>query len=303
MRIASPQIAAFHQAFLESAAQGISLFCASGDNGAYDINVGFNDPVANVLTVDVPASDPAITAGRRHDHAADADASPIRRRVRRPRRRSRAGLGLGLHCRTTSWSSSARRIRTRLFPAGGGGGVELLWRRPAYQSRHPWASGAREHGQRVIFDDGSGAGPQDLLDLPARLCRPQCARRLAQRRSIHRLHRLLERPMADLIDGLRRHQLRRAATEWHHRAARRSDAWPARALESDAVSIEERLPPQSASPFVDISAATTGSITASPATSRARVLACSTWRSSPRPSWTTAGRCADRGDTVSVRVS
>ena len=53
---------AFHQAFLESAAQGISLFASAGDSGAFDINDAFNDPVANVLSVDAPAADPAITA-------------------------------------------------------------------------------------------------------------------------------------------------------------------------------------------------------------------------------------------------
>ena len=54
------ELQAFHQAFLESAAQGISVFASTGDDGAYDIN-GFND-LAKVLTVDAPASDPAITA-------------------------------------------------------------------------------------------------------------------------------------------------------------------------------------------------------------------------------------------------
>jgi len=57
-----PQMIAFHQAFLEAAAQGISVFAAAGDSGAFDINDAFNDPVANVLTVDHPANDPAITA-------------------------------------------------------------------------------------------------------------------------------------------------------------------------------------------------------------------------------------------------
>lgn len=62
---------AYHQAFAESAVQGISLFAASGDDGAYDVNgvypsiigdpayVGpFNAP----LTVDSPGDDPYITS-------------------------------------------------------------------------------------------------------------------------------------------------------------------------------------------------------------------------------------------------
>ena len=62
---------ATHQAFAEAAAQGISLFAASGDDGAYDANraypsiIGdpaFIGPFNAPLTVDSPAADPYITA-------------------------------------------------------------------------------------------------------------------------------------------------------------------------------------------------------------------------------------------------
>jgi subtilase family serine protease len=59
------QLLAFHQAFLELAAQGVSTFAASRDHGAYGIydgNVAFENPYSNALTVDSPGSDPAITA-------------------------------------------------------------------------------------------------------------------------------------------------------------------------------------------------------------------------------------------------
>ncbi|HWE28940.1 MAG TPA: protease pro-enzyme activation domain-containing protein, partial [Polyangia bacterium] len=56
---ATGNMRAFHQAFLESAAQGISLFASAGDGGAYDLAV---PGLTNVLSVDVPGSDPAITA-------------------------------------------------------------------------------------------------------------------------------------------------------------------------------------------------------------------------------------------------
>jgi kumamolisin len=36
------QLLAFHQAFLELAAQGISAFSSTGDSGAYDANTGYN---------------------------------------------------------------------------------------------------------------------------------------------------------------------------------------------------------------------------------------------------------------------
>jgi subtilase family serine protease len=57
----TPELQAFHQAFLELAAQGISTFAASGDDGAYDLG-SFGPGYTNPLTVDYPASDPAMTA-------------------------------------------------------------------------------------------------------------------------------------------------------------------------------------------------------------------------------------------------
>src|SRR5215831_4442564 len=56
------QMIAMHQAFVESAVQGISMFAAACDSGAFDINDAFNDPVNNVLSVDSPGNDPAITS-------------------------------------------------------------------------------------------------------------------------------------------------------------------------------------------------------------------------------------------------
>jgi kumamolisin len=53
---------AMHELFVQAGIQGQSLFAAAGDDGAYDVNgaglSGFSIPVS----VDSPASDPAITA-------------------------------------------------------------------------------------------------------------------------------------------------------------------------------------------------------------------------------------------------
>lgn len=157
------QLKAFHQAFLEAAAQGISVFAAAGDNGAFDINDGFNSPVANVLTVDSPASDPAITA-------AGGTTTPMT-----------FNLGPGTPDLVVSreqvwgWDYLENYFVQVLgsdfvhafFPVGGGGGVSVFWETPAYQS-HTQGIRKTEPHQSVIFDDGSGAGPVDLLDLPAR---------------------------------------------------------------------------------------------------------------------------------------
>jgi subtilase family serine protease len=157
----TPQLLAFHQVFLESAAQGISMFCAAGDGGAFDINGAFNDPVANVLTVDIPAGDPAITA-------AGGTTVPVTFNV---------GPGTPDFVVATEqiWGWQALEnylvevlgpdFLHALFPAGGGGGVSTFWPVPAYQ-KHTGGIRKTERNQSIIFDDGTG--PVDLLDLPAK---------------------------------------------------------------------------------------------------------------------------------------
>jgi len=157
------QLKAFHQVFLEAAVQGISMFAAAGDSGAFDINDAFNDPVSNVLTVDQPAADPAITA-------AGGTTTPVV-----------FNLGPGTPDLVVSteqvwgWDYIENYFVAVLgpdflhafFPVGGGGGVSTFWPAPRYQD-HTHGIRRTEPGQSIIFDDGSGAGPVDLLDLPAR---------------------------------------------------------------------------------------------------------------------------------------
>ena len=157
------ELLAFHQAFLESAIQGISLFAASGDSGAYEFNranTAFNQPYLNVLSVGAPGSDPAITA-------AGGTTTPLT---------LNAGPGTPDLVVSTEqvWGWDYLQdyavavlgptFENVFFPVGGGGGVSIFWPLPWYQAG---TSGIRvtEPGQRVVFDDGSG--PQDLLDLPA----------------------------------------------------------------------------------------------------------------------------------------
>lgn len=155
-----PEMIAFHQAFLEAAAQGISVFAAAGDSGAFDINDAFNDPVNNVLTVDHPANDPAITA-------AGGTTVPVT-----------LNLGPGtpdfVVAQESVWGWAAFEqylvsvlgpdLEHAVFPAGGGGGVSTFWAVPSYQRG---VRGVRrtERNQSIIFDDGTG--PVDLLDLRA----------------------------------------------------------------------------------------------------------------------------------------
>jgi len=158
----TPQLRALHQVFLELAAQGVSVFAASGDSGAFSINVAFNDPVANVLTALSPASDPAICA-------AGGTTTPVV---------LNAGPGTPDLVVSTEqvwgWDYIENYLVAVLgdsflhafFPVGTGGGVSSFWGVPAYQ-RLTHGIRRTEPGQSIIFDDGSGAGPVDLLDLPA----------------------------------------------------------------------------------------------------------------------------------------
>ena len=159
------QLQAFHQVFLEAAIQGISFFASAGDSGAFDINTAFNVPVNNALTVDVPASDPAMTA-------AGGTTTPATFTFKKVP----AGTPPLVVPTEQVWgwdyienylvANESPTFLHELFPSGGGGGVSVFWNRPFYQD---FTAGMRktEAGQSIIFDAGDGSGPQDLMDLPA----------------------------------------------------------------------------------------------------------------------------------------
>jgi subtilase family serine protease len=160
---ARPQLVAVHQAALELAAQGISMFAAAGDNGAFDLNAHFNVPFNNVLTVLTPASDPAITA---------AGGTTI------PVGFSGGGIVPDFIIPTEQvwgWDKfedflvSLGIVNVHdLFPNGGGGGVSSIWGIPLYQLFTP---GVRrtEPNQSVIQEQPPMSGTfVDLLDMPSR---------------------------------------------------------------------------------------------------------------------------------------
>ena len=149
------QLSAFHQVFLEAAAQGISTFASSGDSGAYDINDAFDDPVDNVLSVDIPAADPAITAAGGTTVPVVLSAGP-----------GTPNLVVS-HEQVWGWDYIENYLvglfgpayTHALFPVGGGGGVSVYWARPSYQQQ---TAGMRktEAGQSVVYLG------ETLLNLP-----------------------------------------------------------------------------------------------------------------------------------------
>jgi subtilase family serine protease len=156
------QLLAFHQAFLELAAQGISAFTAAGDHGAYDldeVNVAFENPYNNVLSVDSPGSDPAITA-------AGGTTTPVELTLTNPPPNT-PPLVVSTE-QVWGWDYLqnylvkyvGNQYQNALFPAGGGGGVSIFWRLPGYQKHTPGIRRS-ELGQSIIYKGN------DLLDLPA----------------------------------------------------------------------------------------------------------------------------------------
>lgn len=113
--------------FMEGAAQGQSLFCASGDYGAYD---GY--PIISAPSVDFPASSPYITA-------AGGTTLPINGQVPIPGgsipMRTEHGWGWSYllpYYANFGYTSEAQFFQA-IFPIGSGGGTSDVFRRPFYQ--------------------------------------------------------------------------------------------------------------------------------------------------------------------------
>ncbi len=127
---------AYHQAFAEAAAQGISTFAASGDSGAYDTNRSAPFPnFSKILTVDAPASDPYIIAAGGTTLPGD-----IRRRygvVNVPSEQV-WGWDYFIPYLTAAYGPDCTLrlgapCSDYYFAIGGGGGVSVFWKLPEYQ--------------------------------------------------------------------------------------------------------------------------------------------------------------------------
>jgi kumamolisin len=155
---------AFDQIFMEAAAQGQSLFAASGDSGAYDTarSLGSGTAVGDFnapLTVDSPASDPYITAagGTTVPYSFSfGTGNPVASITQE----SVWGWEYLQDYFDTYFGPGA----VNLFAVGGGGGVSVYWHKPLYQ----WFThGIRrsEPKQSLVYNDPT-TGPTTLLQLP-----------------------------------------------------------------------------------------------------------------------------------------
>jgi subtilase family serine protease len=164
---------AAHELFLRAAIQGQTVFAASGDGGAYDVNEDLDcfgpynpsvkDSCSLTLTVDYPASDPFITgaggstlAGHQR-YCLNKACTPPLYQVEIPKESVWGWDYLTGLCKTLGFDP----ISCGIYPAGGGGGVSVFFPVPSYQSGLPGIQ-LSQPGQNLYLQ------PFGLLDqLPA----------------------------------------------------------------------------------------------------------------------------------------
>ncbi|WP_273367206.1 S53 family peptidase [Alicyclobacillus herbarius] len=143
------ELKAFHQVFMEAAVQGQSMFAASGDAGAYDVNRDLPYPdFSKVLSVDAPAADPFITA-------AGGTTVPFTHTFQK-------GTVTISEERPWAWDYLANLGYDGVFPVGGGGGVSTYWALPWYQ-RGLAGIQVSASGQSLV----DNTTDEDLYDLPS----------------------------------------------------------------------------------------------------------------------------------------
>jgi subtilase family serine protease len=135
-----------HEIFVQAAIQGQTVFASSGDAGAYDVNgnLGCNPKTPFLtcnltLSVDSPASDPAITAAGgttlpgTQVFCLDANCTQLFK-VNIPNERVWGWDYLNGLCTAIGVPDP---VACGFFPFGSGGGISILFARPDYQETMP----------------------------------------------------------------------------------------------------------------------------------------------------------------------
>lgn len=152
---------AYHQAFAEAAAQGISTFASAGDDGAYDTNSVAPYPTfSKILTVDSPASDPYIIAAGGTTLPGD-----IQRKYGTVNVPTEQVWGWD-YFNPYLIANYGNDFKDYYFSTGGGGGVSVFWPTPDYQKG---VKGIRrsEPNQVWTYTDPSTGVQSYLYTVPA----------------------------------------------------------------------------------------------------------------------------------------
>lgn len=168
---AAGDLNALHNLFIQAALQGQSLSAAAGDSGGYDANEVFEpaDPVSGdpgfspVLSVDHPAADPFMLAaggttlpGPQVYQITDTQTITIHV----PAERAWGWDYLQPLCNAIG---DPNPVDCGIFPAGGGGGVSVVFPLPFYQF---FVNGVRTSQPGQVLFDLSQSPPQELFRLP-----------------------------------------------------------------------------------------------------------------------------------------
>ncbi|MEP7099059.1 MAG: S8 family serine peptidase, partial [Burkholderiales bacterium] len=153
----------YHVIFQQAAAQGIPVIAASGDAGAYDINRSYPYPYCSaLLTVDFPAADPYVLAA---GGTTLPNAAPHKYGVVTVPTERAWGWDYLKDYITTYYTQTL--YYTDYFEVGGGGGVSSVYAVPSYQAGLPGLQKTATAQSFLCGPAVTGAGYQDLLDLPA----------------------------------------------------------------------------------------------------------------------------------------
>ncbi len=159
---------AFHELFVRAALQGQSLFAASGDGGAFDVNRDLqcnpeSTPACSTpLTVDNPASDTAITAAggttlpASFEFCLNDACTPPYFDITVPNERVWGWDYLNPLCAALG---APDPIQCGTFPAGGGGGVSIDFPIPLYQLLIPGVQSSQPGQKWVLKDEIDGVDP------------------------------------------------------------------------------------------------------------------------------------------------
>jgi subtilase family serine protease len=162
---------AVHELLVRAAIQGQTVFASAGDGGAYDVNYDLGcfgpyssaqpDSCSQTLSVDYPASDPAITAGGGTTLAGtqqlclNAACTAPFVTVNIPYQRVWGWDWLEPLCAALG---TPNPITCGIFPSGGGGGVSVFFQKPSYQTGLP---GIQNSQARQVFQAGQGVAAED----------------------------------------------------------------------------------------------------------------------------------------------